>query len=249
MKRIQFLLISLCMGYVANTQAALFEDTEARKFIISLSEQLKNNQKVLENNQNTLENNQNALVELSLSNDRLKSENQALLGKLEELQKSKEELTENLKRFYADLNERIKKLEPTIVEVEGLSGPSQPGEKEAYDNALKHVQSGESGDAIVSFNDFITRFPKSPYWPLAKFWLANMQYVQKDYKSGIATAQSLIKRYPDHPRVPEALLTIADCQIESGQKADAKKTLAEIMNKYPDSKSANSARTSLSKLK
>jgi tol-pal system protein YbgF len=225
----------LCGVFINSSQAALFEDGDARKQINVLTESLKTNQK--------------AVLELSISNDKLTKENQELRGKIEELQKSQEDLTESLKSYYTELNDRLQKIEPQDIEVEGVKGSSQPGEKEAYDLALKDFQNGDLAKANKSLSDFMNKYPSSPYWPLAKYWLANTQYAQKDYKAGIASAQSLIKRYPEHPRVPEAYNTIANCQIESGQKSDARKTLESISKNYPNTKAAEQAAATLSKLK
>ena len=220
---------------MGSSQAALFEDGDARKQINIVSEALKANQK--------------AVLELSLSNDKLVQENQDLRGQIEELKKDKEELSESLKSYYTELNSRLQKLEPQDIEVEGVKGTSQPGEKEAYDEALKLFQSGDLTNANKTLTEFINKYPSSPYWPLAKYWLANTQYAQKDYKPAIATAQSLIKRYPEHPRVAPALYTIASCQVELGQKSEARKTLDSIIKNYPNTKAAENAAASLSKLK
>lgn len=236
MKRVLYLFIcGLCGTWLVSAQAALFEDTDARKQINVLTDSLKNNQK--------------AVLELSSSNDKLREENQALRGKIEELQKGQQDLSDGLKTYYKDLNERLKNLEPQDIEVEGVRGVSIAGEKEAYENALKDFQNGELPKANKSLSDFINKYPVSPYLPLAKYWLANTQYALKDYKSAIVTAQSLIKQYPDHPRVPETYNAIANCQIESGQKAEAKKTFDLIIKTYPETKAAQTAAASLAKLK
>jgi tetratricopeptide (TPR) repeat protein len=216
-------------------QAALFEDGDARKQINVLTESLKTNQK--------------AVLELSISNDKLTRENQELRGQIEELKKSHEELSESLKSYYTELDSRLQKFEPQDIEIEGVKGSSQPGEKDAYDLALKDFQNGDLSKANKSLSEFISKYPSSPYWPLAKYWLANTQYAQKDYKAGISTAQSLIKRYPEHKRVPDTLFTIANCQIESGQKSDARKTLESITKNYPNTKAAENAAAALTKLK
>ena len=232
----RYLLICLIVGScIGTSQAALFEDGDARKQINVLTESLKTNQK--------------AVLELSISNDKLNRENQELRGQIEELKKSHEELTESLKSYYTELDSRLQKFEPQDIEIEGVKGSSQPGEKDAYDLALKDFQNGELSKANKSLSEFISKYPSSPYWPLAKYWLANTQYAQKDYKAGISTAQSLIKRYPEHKRVPEALFTIANCQIESGQKSDARKTLESITKNYPNTKAAENAAAALTKLK
>jgi tol-pal system protein YbgF len=229
-------LILCCFGAaIGSSQAALFEDGDARKQINVLSESLRTNQK--------------AVLELSISNDKLTLENRELRGQLEELKKNNEELSESLKTYYKELNARLQKVEPQSIEVEGVKGLVYPGEKEAYDTALKNFQGNDLSLANKSLNDFINRYPYSPYSPLAIYWLANTQYAQKEYKAGIATAQSLIKRFPDHPRVAETLNTIANCQIESNQKSEARKTLESIVKNYPNTKAAENAAATLSKLK
>jgi tol-pal system protein YbgF len=236
-------LILCCFGAaIGSSQAAIFEDGAARKQINVLSESLRTNQK--------------AVLDLSITSDNLTRENRELRGQLEELKKNNEELkknneelSESLKTYYKEFNARLQKVEPQSIEVEGIKGVVYPGEKEAYDNALKNFQGNDLSLANKSLNDFINRYPNSPYSPLAKYWLANTQYAQKEYKAGIATAQSLIKRYPDHPRVAETLNTIANCQIESGQKSDARKTLESITKNYPNTKAAENAAATLSKLK
>ena len=229
-------MIGLIVGSSMGTShAALFEDGDARKQINVLNESLKTNQK--------------AVLELSISNDKLNRENQELRGQIEELKKSHDELNESLKSYYAELDSRLQKLEPQNEEVEGVQGIVQPGEKDAYDSALKDFQNGDLIKANKSLSEFISKYPSSPYWPLAKYWLANTQYAQKDYKTGISTAQSLIKRYPEHKRVPDTLNTIANCQIESGQKSEARKTLESITKNYPNTKAAENAAATLAKLK
>ena len=243
MTKTRFLILCCFSGaIIGSSQAALFEDGDARKQINVLTEALRTNQR--------------AVLELSVSNDKLTRENRELLGQLEELKKYTEELkkqndglSESLKTYYKELNARLQKVEPQNIEVEGVKGLVYPGEKEVYDAALKNFQSGDLTLANKSLNEFINRYPNNPYSPLAMYWLANTQYAQKEYKAGIATAQSLIKRYPEHPRVAETLSTIANCQIESGQKSEARKTLDSITKNYPNTKAAENAAATLSKLK
>ena len=229
------LICLMVVSSIGTSHAALFEDGDARRQINILNESLKNNQK--------------DVLELSISNDKLNRENQELRGQIEELKKSHDELNESLKSYYAELDSRLQKLEPQNEEVEGVEGMVQPGEKDAYDSALKDFQNGDLTKANKSLSDFISRYPNSPYSPLAKYWLANTQYAQKDYKTGISTAQSLIKQYPSHKRVPDTFYTIANCQIESGQKSEARKTLESITKNYPNTKAAENAAATLAKLK
>jgi TolA-binding protein len=132
-----------------------------------------------------------------------------LRGRIEELERSLDEQSTNLKIYDSEINDRLKVFEPTMIEVEGVKGKSQPGEKELYDLALKEFQDPTSTLSDGLFTQFINAYPKSPSWPLAQYWLSISKYATKDYRGSILAANELIKRYPDHPRVPAALLNIA----------------------------------------
>jgi tol-pal system protein YbgF len=130
-----------------------------------------------------------------------------------------------------------------------VSGTVQPGEKKAYDDALKAFQTGSLKKAEDNFAAFATKYPKSPYLPLALYWSGNSKYANKDYAGAINQLQSLIKRYPNHPRVPAAMVTLGNSQLESGNKAAAKKTFSEIVAKYPDTEAAKDAQQLLTATK
>ncbi len=228
-------VVFVAFGGVSQSAHALFEDSEARKVIVDLRAQLTASQK--------------AQLEMQGRLEELNQETAKLRGRSEMLEKQVEELTAQQKSFYQDLNDRMKKFEPQVMEIEGVQGKVQPGEKEAYEAALKAFQDGNLKKADSGFQSFVKKYPNSPYWPLAQFWLGNSEYAQKDYKSAIATLQSMIKRYPLHGRIPDAQLTLANSQIESGQKPAGKKTLEALIAKYPESEAADLAKQALKRLK
>ena len=214
---------------------ALFEDDDARKAILDLRKSLAATQSATAELQNQLE--------------KLKTDNAQLRGRLETVEKQTEELLTKQKTYYQDLDLRLGHFEPRTVEVEGVSGTVQPGEKKHYDDALKAFQGGQLKKADAEFSSFVRKYPASPYLPLSLFWLGNTKYALQDYPGAIAQLQTFVKRFPKHPRVPAAMLTIANCQSESGNKAAARKTLNEIIANYPDSDAANQAQKSLGAVK
>jgi len=228
-------VVFVSLSFVSPSSFAFLEDGEARRAILDLRIQLSASQK--------------AQVELQSLFDELTQETAKLRGRSEVLEKQVEELTAQQKTFYQDLNERMRKFEPQEIEIEGVQGNVQPGEKEAYDAALKAFQDGNLKKADTGFQAFVKKYPNSPYWPLAQFWLGNSEYAQKDYKSAIATLQSMVKRYPLHGRVPDALLTLANSQIEAGQKPAGKKSLENLIAKHPDAEAADLAKQALKRLK
>ena len=214
---------TLCLSISSNAWA-LFADDDARKAILELRKSL-------------------ATTQMDLQNqiEKLKTDNAELRGKIENLEKQGEDISTSQKTYYQDLDTRLGNFEPRTISIEGVSGTVQPGEKKAYDDALKAFQAGNLKKADEGFSAFVNRFPKSPYVPLALFWSGNSKYANKDYAGAISQLQSLIKRYPSHPRIPGAMLTLGNAQLESGNKAAAKKTFSEIIAKYPDTEAAKDA--------
>ena len=229
------LFLSVAASLLSQNTWAILSDDEARRAILELRKSVSASQAAILDLQNQL--------------DKHKSENAQLRGQIESLQKQSDDLSNNQKSFYQDLDARISRLEPQNVEVEGVTGIVQAGEKSSYDEALKSFQAGQIKNADSEFTTFIRKYPSSPYLPLALYWSGNTKYALKDYKAAITQLQGLISRYPGHQRVPAATLTMANANLESGKKAVAKKLLTDLISKYPDSDAAKEANPILAGIK
>ena len=229
------LFLSVAASLLSQNTWAILSDDEARRAILELRKSVSASQAAILDLQNQL--------------DKHKSENAQLRGQIESLQKQSDDLSNNQKSFYQDLDARISRLEPQNVEVEGVTGIVQAGEKSSYDEALKSFQAGQIKNADSEFTSFIRKYPSSPYLPLALYWSGNTKYALKDYKAAITQLQGLISRYPGHQRVPAATLTMANANLESGKKAVAKKLFTDLIAKYPDSDAANEAKPILAGIK
>jgi tol-pal system protein YbgF len=229
------LFLSVAASLLSQNTWAILSDDEARRAILELRKSVSASQAAILDLQNQL--------------DKHKSENAQLRGQIESLQKQSDDLSNNQKSFYQDLDARISRLEPQTVEVEGVTGIVQAGEKSSYDEALKSFQAGQIKNADSEFTTFIRKYPSSPYLPLALYWSGNTKYALKDYKAAITQLQGLISRYPGHQRVPAATLTMANANLESGKKAVAKKLLTDLISKYPDSDAAKEAKPILAGIK
>ncbi len=229
------LFLSVAASLLSQNTWAILSDDEARRAILELRKSVSASQAAILDLQNQL--------------DKHKSENAQLRGQIESLQKQSDDLSNNQKSFYQDLDARISRLEPQNVEVEGVTGIVQVGEKSSYDEALKSFQAGQIKNADSEFTTFIRKYPSSPYLPLALYWSGNTKYALKDYKAAITQLQGLISRYPGHQRVPAATLTMANANLESGRKAIAKKLLTDLISKYPDSDAAKEAKPILAGIK
>ena len=234
-KSVLALFLSVAASLLSQNTWAILSDDEARRAILELRKSVSASQ--------------SAILDLQNQLDKHKSENAQLRGQIESLQKQNDDLSNNQKSFYQDLDARVSRLEPQNVEVEGVTGIVQAGEKSSYDEALKSFQAGQIKNADSEFTSFIRKYPSSPYLPLALYWSGNTKYALKDYKAAITQLQGLISRYPGHQRVPAATLTMANANLESGKKAVAKKLFTDLIAKYPDSDAANEAKPILAGIK
>ena len=228
--------LTISLGVLLSSNAwAIFSDDEARKAILEMRKSVQASQAAILDLQNQIE--------------KLRTENAQLRGQIETVQKQTDDLTKNQKTYYQDLDNRLTRFEPQTVEVEGVTGVAQPGERAAYEEALSAFQNNQLKKADTDLNAFIRKYPSSPYLPLALFWSGNTKYALKDYNGSINQLQTLITRFPGHQRVPAAMLTLGNANLESGKKAVAKKVLSDLITKYPDSEAAKEAKTIVANIK
>ena len=221
-----------------HANAALFEDTEARRAILDLRERVERQGEEIQNFQRSLLEQQNQFEALREETARLRGE--------------KEELTQELRRaqeLSQGVDDRLKKFEPTKVKVDGVEFVADPAETKAYEDALAVFRKGEFGAASTAFNDFIKRNTKSGYVVPSLFWLGNAQYANRDYNNAIKNFNTLLSKAPNHMRAADSMLSVANCQLDLKDIKAARKTLGDVVKNYPHTEAASAASERLAKLK
>jgi tol-pal system protein YbgF len=237
---------------VAPARAALFGDDEARKAILELRDNLaeserKQNERMdalakrLDEIANRLDALQHGMSEAADKSDATNLDVAKLRGATEQLANDVANTQKRERELYADLDQRMRKLEPAVITVDGRSGQVDREEQMAYDAAMAQFRANDYRSAAHALNAFVARYPQSVYTPAAQFWLGSSYYAIKDFPSAISAQQNLIERFPDSPRIPEALLNIAASQVELNDRKNARATLNRIVNDYPDSEAAKLA--------
>jgi tol-pal system protein YbgF len=230
------LAAGLLLGSAAN--AALFEDTDARRAILDLRERVERQGEEIQNFQRSLLEQQNQFEALRAETARLRGE--------------KEELTQALRRqqeLSQGVDDRLKKFEPTKVKVDGVEFVADPAETKAYEDALSVFRKGDFAAATTAFNDFVKRNPNSGYVVPSLFWLGNAQYANRSYANAIANFHTLLSKAPNHMRAAESMLSVGNCQLELKDIKAARKTLADVVKNYPHTEAAAAASERLAKLK
>ena len=240
--------------------AGLFDDDEARRAILDLrqrADQAAEQNRALKAEQaqqaakqaEQVETLKRSLLDLNNQLEQLRGELARLRGQDEQLARDVADLQRRQKDITQGVDERMKKLEPQKVTVDGKEFSVDPEEKRQYDDAMATFRKGDFPAAASAFGGFLRRWPGGGYTDSATFWLGNAQYGQRNYKEAIASFRTLVKSSPDSPRAPEALLSIANCQVELKDSKGARRTLDELLKTYPKSEAAQAGRERLASLK
>ena len=236
---------------------ALFEDDEARKALIDLRNKFETHRQATDSALSRLlrqaedgnSSGQRSLLELSNQNEQLRAELARLQGQIEQLQRDLSQVQQKQKEVQVGVEQRLKQVEPTRMELDGMSFSATPDESRDYDEALALLRKADFVGAETAFTNLLRRYPATGDLPSALYWLGNAQYANRAYTPAIATHRRLVRDYPSHARAAEALLAVANSQVELKAPAAAKLTLGTLVKDYPDSEAAAAARERLARLR
>lgn len=240
--------------------AGLFDDDEARKAILDLRNRLTAIEDANKARTTELASSNAALTEQIAALRRslldLNSQLEAMRGDMAKLRGNDEQMLRDLaevqrkqKDVGSALDDRLRKLEPVKVSIEGREALVDPDEKRAYDDALAAIRGGDFDKSVSMLSAFQRRYPGSAYSDMSRFWLGNALYGKRDYKEAIAAFRSFVASAPDHPRAPEALLALANSQAEMKDPRGARKTIEELMKAYPQSEAAQAGKERLASIR
>ena len=228
--------------------AGIFDDDEARRAILDVRTKIEALSVKLDSKLDTKADKSSAL-DLSNQNEQLRAEVAKLRGQIEVLTNDLANAQRRQQDFYVDLDNRIRKMEPKKITVDGKEATVEMNEQRAYDAAMGLFKAADYKNASAAFSSFIGNYPQSVFAGSAQYWLGNSYYAQRDCKNTITSLQTLVKNQADHPKVPDAMLYIAGCQLELKDKAASKKTLEAVMAKFPDTEAAQVAKSRMASVK
>lgn len=190
-----------------------------------------------------------SILDLNGQIEGLKSELARMRGSHEQLARDVAEVQKRQRDLAQASDDRIARLEPVKVTLDGQDFMASPEEKRSYDEALAVMRTGDFDKALAAFAAFQRRYPGSGYAEAARFWTANALYGKRDYKEAVAAFRAFVNAAPKHPRAPEALLALANSQAEMKDRPGARKTLDELIKTYPQSEAAQAGKERLATLK
>jgi tol-pal system protein YbgF len=254
------LLAVAAMTAMPAAQAGLFDDEEARKAIVDLRSRIKETDDSAKARASELAQTTTQLAEVvqALRRSLLDLNNQleAMRGDLAKLRGADEQLLRDVadvqkrqKDIGQGLDERLRKLEPQKVALDGTDFLVEPEEKRMYEEAMTAMRGGDFEKSVNTLGNFQRRFAGSGYSDSVRFWLGNALYGKRDYKEAITAFRAFVTGAPQHPRAAEALLALANSQVEAKDRVGARKTIDELMKAYPASDAAQAGKERLAALK
>jgi tol-pal system protein YbgF len=246
--RIAAACLALAAWLPLQSQAGILDDNEARKAILDLRAKIETLSRDVNARIDTKAD-KSAALDMVNQHEQTMAEIAKLRGQLEVLANDITTIQKRQKDFYADLDARIRKLEPRQVSIDGQEAAVAAEEQTTYDTAMTTFKGGDYKAAAVQLGEFVRRYPLSGYASNAQYWLGNAYYAQRDCKKAIAAQQVVVANYPDSAKAPDAMLNIGTCYTELKDKKNATKALKDLIAKYPDSTAAQAAKDRLPGLK
>ena len=254
-------------------QAQALEDADARRAILQIRTQIKDINTRIDNEIEQIarridtkadDKKLNALfTDLEKLRNQLRGEVAELRGQVEIIsnelnaaQQKVDKLNNDLanaqrreRDLYADLNQRLSKLEPRNQIIDGVEVEVTQTEQRQFDEAAALLKKKDFARASQAFMAFLQRFPGSGYAAQAYYLLGSSYFAESDCKNAIPALQTVVNRYPLTQRAPDAMLNLAICQDDLNDKSAARDTMEALFKKYPESSAAKTARSKLGALK
>lgn len=245
MKRLLPLAALLAMWSAGPAQAGLFDDTEARRQIFDIRQEL----------EGRIDTTSRGQIELANQNEQLRAETARLRGQIEVLTNEIENLQSRQRDFYVDLDSRLRKLESTaagaaLLGAEAPAGaaaaaPDPGSETVDYEAALTLLKQGKHKEALTAFDAFIARYPSGSFVPAAHFWAGTGALQAKELPMATKHFNAVLTRWPNDTYAPDAMLGLANTQQALADAKGTQRTLQQLVERYPQSNAATLAKRRL----
>ena len=240
-------LFSVLCSPVAH--AGLFEDDEARRAILELRQQRTQDSEAgaakLAALTAQLDQLRRSLLDLNAQVEQLRSEQAGQRGAAEVLARDVADVQRRQKDMQSSVDERVRKLEPQAITLDGKTFKVDADEKRDFEEPLGRLRAADFAAGAAGLNGLLQRYPNTGYRESAWYWLGNAYYGLRDYKESITAFKRLLDNAPDHARAPEALLSIANCFGELKDNDATRKALELLVKQYPQTEAAQAARDRL----
>jgi tol-pal system protein YbgF len=212
-----------------------------------------------------------SLLDVANQLEALRGDVRAMHNDVDQLSNSIESGRKQQRDLYADLDQRMKKLESrsaapgaaassaaagaaaTAAGDAGAAANSNSSEangedKAAYQAAFNLLKDGQYDKAVAAFQKFLATYPDSSLADNGQYWLGEAYYVNRSFPEAQAAFQRVVDKYPQSRKLPDALLKIGYCRYEMKQWEAAREVLGQLVARFTDTPAARQAQQRLEKM-
>jgi tol-pal system protein YbgF len=115
-----------------------------------------------------------------------------------------------------------------------LAGIKRPDKQdEFYRLAAGMLEAKQSQAARMLFDEFIKKWPNSPYAGNALYWIGESYYIEKNYRDAAISFQQVREKYPKGSKAADALLRLGYCFVAMDMYREALPFLKDFVQTYP----------------
>jgi tol-pal system protein YbgF len=135
------------------------------------------------------------------------------------------------------------------VEV-ALPKPARPAAppltaEQLFARAMSQFRNGELGQAILDFEDFLTKHPGHALAGSAQFWIGEAYFAARDFQHAAAEYKKAVDLAPKGEKTPEAMFKLGLAYLSLKRPDRARDIWTELIRDFPQSEAAQRARTTL----
>lgn len=180
----------------------------------------------------------NANAQLFYQLQLLQDEVLRLQGLLEEQQHELQQLKQQQRDDYMNLDRRIGESQktsqaPSPQPVANLSSADEDYVK-AYNAAYELIPQRKFVEARKAFESYVVKYAGTPYEANAYYWLGELHLLDANNAKAKEAFRTILTRFPGHGKYPEALYKTATINFDQGDKATAKQQLDTLIKQYGD---------------
>ncbi|MYD45392.1 MAG: tetratricopeptide repeat protein [Gammaproteobacteria bacterium] len=177
----------------------------------------------------------------------LESENRTLVGRIETLEYELEQMRQENRERYKDLDDRVRGLTGQATMQSGDTdelNPDQSTEGGMYQTAIKHIGEQEYDQAISVLNEMIETYPNGNHVPMGFYYLGELYRTKepKELEEARQNFVQLIRLHPEHAKVAQAKYKLGIIYDELGDSSTALDYLDEVVQDYPETSAARLAK-------
>ncbi len=183
-------------------------------------------------------------------------------GDVRTLQQAVSDLTSSMAKMNAQLSDigiAIKALsvpatpppaqqQATVPGAPGGSSMPPMNQKDMYDAAKGDYLTGKMDIATQEFQDFLKYYGTSDLASSAQYYIASIQYSNKNYEAAAREFDMMIEKYPEDAKTKDARLYKALSLVAISKRNDAVPIFKDLITRYPGTDQAVRACTELKSL-